>query len=154
MKYCEHCGAELLDEAVLCPKCGCWTNDRPKDVEVLAHAQEIAAPQTKLSILSLVGFILSIVGVVLSLFAVVISRFSEGGPMLTGLPLNIAGFVCSIVGLVRVKRRKLRGKGFAIAGIVVGAVVGACYVLLLIFSLCVISFVFLWIFLIIFLLTI
>ena len=23
MKYCSHCGAELLDEAVICPKCGC-----------------------------------------------------------------------------------------------------------------------------------
>ena len=23
MKYCSHCGAELLDEAIVCPKCGC-----------------------------------------------------------------------------------------------------------------------------------
>lgn len=23
MKYCTHCGAEILDEAVICPKCGC-----------------------------------------------------------------------------------------------------------------------------------
>ncbi len=23
MKFCTHCGAELLDEAVICPKCGC-----------------------------------------------------------------------------------------------------------------------------------
>lgn len=23
MKYCSHCGAEILDEAVICPKCGC-----------------------------------------------------------------------------------------------------------------------------------
>ena len=23
MKYCSHCGNELLDEAVICPKCGC-----------------------------------------------------------------------------------------------------------------------------------
>lgn len=23
MKYCSHCGNELLDEAILCPKCGC-----------------------------------------------------------------------------------------------------------------------------------
>ena len=25
MKYCEKCGNELLDEAVICPKCGCPT---------------------------------------------------------------------------------------------------------------------------------
>ena len=23
MKYCSHCGKELLDEAVICPSCGC-----------------------------------------------------------------------------------------------------------------------------------
>ena len=23
MKYCSHCGNELLDEAVICPSCGC-----------------------------------------------------------------------------------------------------------------------------------
>ena len=23
MKYCEKCGNELFDEAVMCPKCGC-----------------------------------------------------------------------------------------------------------------------------------
>lgn len=23
MKYCEKCGNELLDEAIMCPKCGC-----------------------------------------------------------------------------------------------------------------------------------
>lgn len=26
MKYCTHCGKELLDEAVICPGCGCATN--------------------------------------------------------------------------------------------------------------------------------
>ena len=25
MKYCAYCGNELLDEAVICPKCGCAT---------------------------------------------------------------------------------------------------------------------------------
>lgn len=23
MKYCSHCGNEIMDEAVICPKCGC-----------------------------------------------------------------------------------------------------------------------------------
>lgn len=25
MKYCTHCGAEIMDEAVVCVKCGCQT---------------------------------------------------------------------------------------------------------------------------------
>ena len=28
MKYCSHCGNELLDEAVICPKCGCACDNR------------------------------------------------------------------------------------------------------------------------------
>lgn len=28
MKYCSHCGNELLDEAVICPKCGCACNSK------------------------------------------------------------------------------------------------------------------------------
>lgn len=27
MKYCTKCGNKLMDEAVVCPKCGCPTND-------------------------------------------------------------------------------------------------------------------------------
>ena len=23
MKYCKHCGKEIMDEAVICPNCGC-----------------------------------------------------------------------------------------------------------------------------------
>ncbi|MBO7394077.1 MAG: zinc-ribbon domain-containing protein, partial [Abditibacteriota bacterium] len=28
MKYCRQCGKELLDEAVICPHCGCATGHR------------------------------------------------------------------------------------------------------------------------------
>ncbi len=31
MKYCEKCGAEIMDEAVVCPKCGCSVASRSKD---------------------------------------------------------------------------------------------------------------------------
>lgn len=30
MKYCTHCGKELLDEAVICPVCGCNVNNSPE----------------------------------------------------------------------------------------------------------------------------
>lgn len=30
MKYCTHCGNELLDDAVICPKCGCPVADERK----------------------------------------------------------------------------------------------------------------------------
>ena len=28
MKFCSKCGNELLDEAVMCPKCGCPVNEK------------------------------------------------------------------------------------------------------------------------------
>ena len=28
MKYCTHCGNEVLDDAVICPKCGCPFDDK------------------------------------------------------------------------------------------------------------------------------
>lgn len=31
MKYCSHCGNELLDEAVICPHCGCQVESFAKD---------------------------------------------------------------------------------------------------------------------------
>ena len=31
MKYCEKCGNQLMDEAVLCPKCGCPAGKSKKD---------------------------------------------------------------------------------------------------------------------------
>ena len=40
MKYCSKCGSELLDEAVICPKCGC-----PVDTEHIYSAQALSSKQ-------------------------------------------------------------------------------------------------------------
>ena len=97
MKYCTHCGAELLDDAVLCPKCGCW-------VKTPTSTQ----PKARKNICALVGFILSMASILLH------------GNFL-GM-LGLAGMIVSIVGLAQtVKHSEQQGKGFAIAGVVVGA---------------------------------
>lgn len=33
MKYCQHCGKEVLDDAVICMSCGCSVTNKP-DTEV------------------------------------------------------------------------------------------------------------------------
>ena len=124
MKYCSHCGEELLDEAVICTKCGCWTNDNGK-------VTEIAKP--KLNKLALTGFILSLVSTVLSILFLSID--SDSILLFSGMPVAIAGFVCSLVGLVKLKRSNQSGKGIAIAGMVVGAAVGVMWVLLILLAL-------------------
>lgn len=124
MKYCAHCGAELVDEAVICTKCGCWTND---------NGQPIETSKPKLNVLALIGFILSLVSILVMVFAVGLADESDSA-IFIGLPFAIAGLVCSIIGLIKLKRNKQRGMGFAIAGIVVGAIVGVFWLFILILS--------------------
>ena len=100
MKYCAHCGEELLDEAVLCPKCGCWVNEEKSTT---------INQKLKTNVCALIGFILSLVSLV-----IFVNFFGMA---------SIAGLVCSIVGLKEVNKFKdgQRGKEFAITGIVIGA---------------------------------
>lgn len=96
MKYCSHCGTELLDDAVICPKCGCWVNPAPQKIK----------EKLKYNICALLGFILAIVGIAVSYFGA----------------MSLAGMILSIIGLVQLgKVNDRRGKGLAIAGIAVGA---------------------------------
>ena len=106
MKYCSHCGAEVMDDAVLCTKCGCWLNNN-----TMATAVQ---PKAKMNVCALVGFIISMVSIVLFFIDFI------------GL-LALAGMIVSLVGLTQLNiKTEQRGKGFAIAGLVVGA----CFFLL------------------------
>ncbi len=44
MKFCSHCGAELRDEAIVCPKCGCGVSvsvEEPKKSTGLQTAVKV-----------------------------------------------------------------------------------------------------------------
>ena len=53
MKYCSHCGKEIMEAAVICPHCGCPVSSIESAVDV---------PSTGLNILS---FFIPIVGLIL-----------------------------------------------------------------------------------------
>ncbi len=42
MKYCEKCGNELLDEAIMCPKCGCSVEGKQPSKQQDEHAKSQA----------------------------------------------------------------------------------------------------------------
>lgn len=42
MKYCEKCGNELLDEAIMCPKCGCSVGGKQPTKQQDEHARNQA----------------------------------------------------------------------------------------------------------------
>ncbi|MBO7310795.1 MAG: zinc ribbon domain-containing protein [Clostridia bacterium] len=59
MKFCSHCGKELLDAAVVCPYCGCDV-----DRNAAVRTQNDDAPNMGYAVL---GFFIPIVGLILYL---------------------------------------------------------------------------------------
>ncbi len=53
MKFCSKCGAQLMDEAVVCPNCGCAQSNSAQDSSSFGYA--------------LLGFCIPIVGLILYL---------------------------------------------------------------------------------------
>lgn len=109
--YCYNCGSELSDKAVICPNCGTVVNEQAlrqayeaRDRQQQAQAQTAPQSQPAASPTN----VLAIVGFVLSFF------------------IGIAGLVCSCIGLSHSKKMNGKGKGLAIAGIVIGCVSIVC----------------------------
>lgn len=59
MKYCEKCGNQLFDEAVMCPKCGCTVGKDPsvQKQDETAKSQAVGA----ICILAAVALIIVVV---------------------------------------------------------------------------------------------
>ena len=65
MKYCAHCGKELMDEAVVCPNCGCPAGNTNANTNTSINTTgEVDAPNTGWLIL---GLFIPIVGLILYL---------------------------------------------------------------------------------------
>lgn len=98
MKYCSHCGNQLVDEAIICPKCGCPTemfNNPNRNFSQNTFNAPAAEP---LSALSIVGFIFAFL-------------------------FPLAGLICSIIAhKIAVTENNLRTKSFSKSGIIVSAV--------------------------------
>ena len=114
-KYCYNCGTQLPENANNCPSCGIKTEVEQTEYSNPEQTNNISPEmmqqynayvlQNRTNSLALVGFILSIV---FSLFT-------------CGL-LSIVGLVLSIVGLTEINKTGEKGKGFAIAGIIISAI--------------------------------
>ena len=89
MKYCTHCGNELLDEAAICPKCGCPTNN------VHEYAKE-----TNSNGFAIAGFVLSffggVLGIIFSAIGLKVSAQKNGA----GKGMAIAGLIIGIISFV------------------------------------------------------
>ena len=70
MKYCTHCGKELLDEAVICPGCGCAVSKAYQTPAANDNLVSTLADRVKIN-----GIIWIVVGVLQILFALFVNSF-------------------------------------------------------------------------------
>jgi uncharacterized membrane protein YvbJ len=92
MKYCSHCGKELLDEAVVCHSCGCPVDNRPQQ----------PMPQTQsYSILSIVGLVFAFIGPLIGLIVSIIANSNaKACGDVKSMSLSKTGIILSAVFLV------------------------------------------------------
>lgn len=64
MKFCSHCGNEVLDEAIVCPKCGCRVDYANAAMSYRQVPSPDDAPNAGYAVL---GFFIPLVGLILYL---------------------------------------------------------------------------------------
>ena len=98
MKFCEKCGKEIMDEAVVCPNCGCSVHNPVLKEENSSTGESASKASVILGIIGIIGgILLAIVGHVCSILAIIfgiIDYTKKRKP--TGLILGIIGEVVSI----------------------------------------------------------
>ena len=62
--YCKKCGKEIDDEAVVCPNCGCATDNYKTNTKSAVVTDENDAPSTGFAVL---GFFFPLIGLILYL---------------------------------------------------------------------------------------
>ncbi len=112
--FCKNCGAEIPDNAVVCPKCGVATSSEPKVTPTVTELQR--APKSiggficgllgfLLDWVPIVGFVLSIVGAALCGSGKNAVRsnpqaYGSTGLLTAGQVLGIIGIVASSIMLI------------------------------------------------------
>ena len=91
MKYCTHCGNELLDEAVICPKCGCEAKKPTSTIDVAIKKE--AKPIDKDN---LFGLLLMIDLLVCGVLLVVSSILTIWSSFISGYILNLVSLIFAI----------------------------------------------------------
>ena len=101
MKYCEKCGKEILDDAIICPGCGCMVGNNGIKTGQPAYVNDNKKAQKSL-ILGIIGIVVAwffaLAGHIVSILGIVIGvkEYKETDNR-TGLILSIIGEACSVI---------------------------------------------------------
>lgn len=93
MKYCAKCGKEIMDEAVICPNCGCT----PEETKIV-QLQEVAVPK-KAKTASVLGILSILLLAPLGIPAIILANQSKSETNGVMCKQAKTGFVCGIIGL-------------------------------------------------------
>lgn len=109
--FCKNCGQQVPDESKFCLHCG--ANLSINETDEAAKDEPKAA--LKNSGKAIAGFVLSLVSVVVGGYDLV--------SLLLAISCAVIGLVFSTIGRQEIMLKKKKGKGFAIAGLVISIVV-------------------------------
>ena len=109
--YCQNCGKEIDDKAVVCPNCGVGVGNY-----FTQHEETI-------NIFAVIGFVLSFLSVIDEILCFILGyKMAKFVGYIFALFIAMAGLICSIIGCKNLAQLKGNGKGWAMAGIIINSV--------------------------------
>ena len=106
MKYCVKCGNQLYDEAVICPKCGCYANG--------AEVQKKNSGNGN----GAIGLVFSLIGFIVGVLELVFSALENG----VFIYMLIIGVAFGILGLIFGCKTSSKRKGLKVLSILFSTV--------------------------------
>ncbi|MBE7082078.1 MAG: zinc-ribbon domain-containing protein [Clostridiales bacterium] len=110
MKFCNKCGNQLHDEAIICPACGNAIN---QDTTINTSIEK----PRKFSVCAILGFVFALLAGVLCLTN---SIFEYS--LYIGFVFSIIGLVFSSIGIGKTGKKRGKGLAFAIVGLVISII--------------------------------
>lgn len=102
MKYCTHCGAEIMDDAVICVHCGCKVESKSAAATATSSSNSVLATIVKifmiLSTISL-GFLLIPLAWCIPMTVSVFGKLDRKETIGTGMKVCVLLFVDKIAGI-------------------------------------------------------
>ena len=101
MKYCVKCGNQLFDEAVICPKCGCYANG--------AEVQKKNSGNGN----GAIGFVFSFIGFIVGVLELVFSAL-ENAIFIYMLIIGVAFGILGLIFGAKISKEKKGLRGWSI----------------------------------------
>lgn len=97
MKYCRNCGAQIVDEAVVCVHCGCATGTAPYNQQPPARTQTSSTLRLIAKIFMIIGCVLSGFYFLFPLCWTIPMTIHYCNAVKYNQPVNVGFKVCSLI---------------------------------------------------------